>query len=65
MARKNNKEKLTWDMVFEDFTNKYPRLSKSVTRWYAYDVGIIRVDLIDGMTLNYDYDIHIANIVHD
>lgn len=57
-----SKDKLTWDMVFEDFKFRYPKLVKDVTLWFAYDVGQIEIHLIGGMELIYDYDLHRAMI---
>lgn len=57
-----SKDKLTWDMVFEDFKIRYPKLVKDVTLWFAYDVGQIEIYLIGRMELIYDYDLHRAMI---
>lgn len=58
-----SKEKITWDMVYEDFMKTYPTLVKSVTRWNSYDVGVIEIYLMDGTRLLYDYDERKATIL--
>lgn len=62
MSKKKNPDKLTFNDIFEDFRKRYPRLSKSVTHWVAYDVGRIKIFTIDDLVLTYDYDIHQAII---
>lgn len=59
----NSEEKLTWDIVFEDFKKRYPKLVEKVTLWFAYDVGQIEIHLKDNIELVYDYDEHRAMII--
>ena len=62
---KQKVDKLTFDDIFEDFRKQYPRLSRSIIRWYAYNVGQIKIITIDNLELIYDYDEHQAVIKSD
>lgn len=47
--------KVTWDVVFEDFKQRYPRLRQTVVYWQPSGYGSISLYFKDGRKGTYDH----------
>lgn len=65
--KKNTKEvkpvKITWEMIYKDFKQRHPNLSKEVRRWNPLNFATIELHLKDGTRMSYDYDLHQAKFI--
>ena len=57
------RKKITWQVIFEDFKVRHPRLSGQILHWRPYDYSTIVLYLNDGMKLLYNYDNHSAKMM--
>ena len=48
-------KKVTWKMIFDDFKNRHPNLSKQVVRYFPSNYLTIEVWIKDGLRIKYDY----------
>lgn len=48
--------KITWEMILNDFKKHHPRLTKQVEWWCPHDYAEVLIYLKDGMKLVYNYD---------
>ena len=53
---KTKTNKVTWEVIFQEFKSRYPKLSKSVSHWNPYDYAEILITLKDNTKLIYNYD---------
>ena len=48
--------KITWEVIFQEFKSRYPKLLKSVSNWNPYNYAEILITLKDNTKLIYNYD---------
>ena len=53
---KTKTNKITWEVIFQEFKSRYPKLSKSVSHWNPYNYAEILITLKDNTKLIYNYD---------
>lgn len=53
---KNKPSKITWEVTFQEFKTRYPKLSKRVSHRKPYDYAEILITLKDNTKLIYNYD---------
>ena len=51
-----NKEKITWDKIFQDFKDKYKKFAKQVIHWQPYSYATIQIWLPDNKKILYNFD---------
>lgn len=55
----NYQAKLTWKDVFDDFSIRFPNISKRALRWEPLDVEKIRIYFPNNVKATYDYRLKI------
>lgn len=50
------KEKITWDVIYQDFKERHPRFKKTVLRYEPYDYATILLIFPDRVRMTYNYD---------
>ena len=51
-----NKEKITWDKIFQDFKDKHKKFAKKVIHWQPYSYATIQIWLPDSKKILYNFD---------
>lgn len=63
-AIKDNKSiKVTWDVIFQDFQQRFPTLSKRVVDWQPLEFATIQIRLVDNEYMKYNYDMKHAEFI--
>lgn len=57
-------KKITWDVIYKDFKQRHPILSKQVLRWWPVDYLTIQIKLKDGSELVYYYWDHMGKFIN-